>query len=326
MEQNRDNKIQNEQSTSTSNSNQSYIAKSNKSYAEKLLENLKNGNMVTPISTGFPGLDRALGGGLIPGLYVFGAISALGKTTFAIQMSDNLAKMGNDILYVSLEMERDKLILKSFSRLTYEISQDSFLSQSYGNLVGAKKYAEMSSAEQDLIEKAAQSYGEFADKIYINDGIFSASIDHVRAAVIEHKKQTGRTPIVVIDYLQVLRGPQESASDKQTLDHVVTTLKRLSSEENAIIFAVSSLNRASYKSPVSLESFKESGGIEYTADILLGLQPQGIDTNSKNFDFQTFKKQTIREVEFVILKNRFGPTENKVAFSYRPCFNYFEES
>ncbi|GHT93103.1 hypothetical protein FACS1894122_07820 [Alphaproteobacteria bacterium] len=56
------------------------------------------------ISTGFPRLDEFLNGGLYEGLYILGAISSAGKTAFVLQMADEIAKGGGDVLYFSLEM------------------------------------------------------------------------------------------------------------------------------------------------------------------------------------------------------------------------------
>ena len=73
-------------------------------------------------STGFENLDRLLDGGLYPGLYIIGAISSLGKTTFCIQMMDNIAKQGHDVIFFSLEMAAEELIAKAISRFTMRLS------------------------------------------------------------------------------------------------------------------------------------------------------------------------------------------------------------
>ena len=70
------------------------------------------------ISTGFAALDEELGGGLVEGLYVIGALTSLGKTTFAMQIADSLANQDLDVLYFSLEMSKSLLISKSISRHT----------------------------------------------------------------------------------------------------------------------------------------------------------------------------------------------------------------
>lgn len=58
------------------------------------------------------------------------------------------------------------------------------------------------------------------------------------------------------------------------MDSIVTALKVLQKENDLVIVVISSLNRQNYLSPVDFESFKESGGIEYTADVVWGLQLQ----------------------------------------------------
>ena len=76
-------------------------------------------------------------------------------------------------------------------------------------------------------------------------------------------------PIVIIDYLQIIQGdPQQRQSTKELIDSNVTELKRLSRSRDIPVFLISSLNRSNYLTPVDFESFKESGGIEYTADVI----------------------------------------------------------
>ena len=73
------------------------------------------------LSTGFYDIDKALGGGLHTGLYVLGAVSSLGKTTFTLQIADNLAKADTDVLFFSLEQSKFELMAKSISRETFNI-------------------------------------------------------------------------------------------------------------------------------------------------------------------------------------------------------------
>lgn len=66
-------------------------------------------------TTGFKELDKAING-VIPGLYVLGAISSLGKTTFISQLGDQLASSGEKIIFFSLEQSKFELTAKSISR------------------------------------------------------------------------------------------------------------------------------------------------------------------------------------------------------------------
>jgi hypothetical protein len=91
--------------------------------SDKLKEDLKQveeGVKTATISTGFESLDNELGGGLRTGsLIILGGIPSLGKTTLALNIANNIAKTGRDVLFFSLEMSRVELELKSISRQTF---------------------------------------------------------------------------------------------------------------------------------------------------------------------------------------------------------------
>ena len=67
------------------------------------------------IKSGYQNLDAVTN--LYPGLYVVGAISSLGKTTFVHQMADQVAESGNPVLFFSLEQSTLELASKSLSRI-----------------------------------------------------------------------------------------------------------------------------------------------------------------------------------------------------------------
>ncbi|MDE7293294.1 MAG: toprim domain-containing protein, partial [Oscillospiraceae bacterium] len=77
--------------------------------------------------TGFSALDRAVNGGLYAGLYVLGAASSVGKTTFLLQIADNAAAAGRDVLFFSLEQSRFELIAKSVSRESFMYCRENHL-------------------------------------------------------------------------------------------------------------------------------------------------------------------------------------------------------
>ena len=84
----------------------------------KRIEERKNTRQYVP--TGFTNLDKKLDGGLYPQLYVFGAISSLGKTTFLMQIADRIASRQHRPVFVfSLETSKDELTSKNLSRLTF---------------------------------------------------------------------------------------------------------------------------------------------------------------------------------------------------------------
>ena len=73
-----------------------------------------------------------------------------------------------------------------------------------------------------------------------------------------------------------------------------------------------------------MQAFKESGAIEYSTDVLIGLQLMGV--GDKSFDVDAAKSRNPREVEAVILKNRNGRTGGKIGYDFYAMFNYFSET
>lgn len=223
-------------------------------------EGINKRKSLTAIRTGFSNLDDFLDGGLYAGLYAIGAISSLGKTTFCLQMADNIATIGHDVIIFSLEMARDEIIAKSISRLTHEKEQLT----TRNILSGMTEYSQMG--------RAVEEYSEYAKNIYIQEGVGDVTIERIRQRVEAHVKLTGRSPVVFIDYLQIIAPADPRATDKQNTDKAVIELKRLSRDFKIPVVAISSFNRENYTEPVSMKAFKESGAIEYSADCLIGLQ------------------------------------------------------
>lgn len=140
--------------------------------------------------------------------------------------------------------------------------------------------------------------------------------------VKKHQQFTGSVPLVIIDYLQIT-APYEKLTEKQSMDKTVLELKRISRDFKTPVLAISSLNRSSYDKSIGMTGFKESGGIEYSADVLFGLQLQGVE--GKDFDVDDAKSKNPREIELKILKNRNGKTGGSLFFNYYPEFNYFKK-
>lgn len=274
------------------------------------------------IPTGFSELDRTLGGGLFEGLYFIGALSSLGKTTFTLQIADQVAKQGQDVLIISLEMARSELMAKSISRTTALI--DFRNAKTTRGITTAAYYKHYSDEERACINQAINEYATYAEHIFITESVGNTTVDEVRRLIDNHVKITGNKPLVVIDYVQILRPLDPRMTDKQAVDYNVMELKRISRDFKIPIIGISSLNRQSYKEKISMTSFKESGAIEYSSDILIGLQLKG--AGDPNFDVDEAKAKDEREIELVILKNRNGKTGVKMDYIFTSKFNLFEET
>lgn len=306
---------------------EAYLSTSTAHYLQSFIDGIADSVNTPYIPTGFKKLDSVLDGGLYEGLYIVGAISSLGKTTIITQIADQIAQAGTDVLIFSLEMARAEIMAKSISRHTLQqvlsSGGDIRNAKTTRGITTGKRYENYSKTERELINGAIVAYSQYAEHIYISEGIGDIGAEQIRDTVKQHILFTGNTPVVIIDYLQILAPYSERATDKQNTDKAVMELKRISRDFKTPVIGISSFNRANYSVAVTMEAFKESGAIEYSSDVLIGLQLKG--AGKKDFDANEAKKKSPREIELVILKNRNGSTGDKLGYRYYPLFNYFEE-
>lgn len=270
--------------------------------------------------TGYENLDALTN--LYPGLYVIGAISSLGKTTFIHQMSDQLAEAGEHVLYFSLEQSTLELASKSLSRIMAK-----------KNMMNALTSLQIrKNGTDNRVADAIATYDTFANNVTIVECSFCATIDDIENYVNDYISKMKVKPVVVIDYLQVIQSNDPRLSTKDLVDKHVRRLKQLQESHKIAVIVISSLNRQNYLTQIDYESFKESGGIEYTADVVWGLQLEVLHDdifdsqakiNEKRQKVKQAKAAIPRRIELVCLKNRFGMSSYSCMFNYYPQFDYF---
>ncbi len=313
---------------------------------------LRKGN-ADLIPTGFASLDKAIsGGGLYAGLMSIGAISSLGKSSFVLQISDYIAQHGRPVLFFALEMSRDELISRSLSRLLFEADNNekhAYLSVMRNQVDFSKIEPVYSQIASNLciVEpvrglRVSLTEREFEDENTRPELRFkrwSSGGITIREYVSSFRAKRGISPVVVVDYLQILSPLDERMTDKRAVDANVFELKQISRDFNVPVIVVSSFNRESYRERLSMASFKESGAIEYSADVLIGLQYEGFDDVQgrgraehidqilkRNIELQ--KQGEPQSVELKILKNRRG-FKSDLSFDFHSkcsCFCPRDES
>lgn len=278
--------------------------------SEDFLSYLSRCQQTGVLSSGLAELDELLGGGLFPGLYVLGAPSSLGKTTLLLQMADEIAASGRDVLFFSLEMSRWELLAKSLCRTAAPQTVLCARQLLRGEIP--------SSQLKRLLEAYNRRSGE---RIFISAEQEALTPETLREKALRHRAQRGRSPVVVVDYLQILAPSDARSSDKQNVDRAVVALKALSRELEIPVLVASSFNREAYTKEVSMEAFKESGAVEYAADVLFALQMSA--AGEKDFDLNREKMADPRRVDVVLLKNRSGVPYGKVPLLYYSAENRF---
>ena len=296
------------------------------SYLESLEEGINLDSDLTRFQqyknrkTGYSNIDAKMR--LYPGLYVLGAISSLGKTTFCGQLADQLAGAGEHILYFSLEQTTLELVCKGLSRLMFRTDNTTALS-SMDIRRGTKSEA---------LRIAREIYAAQTKNEFIVECGFDTNVENITETVRSYINTAGVKPIVILDYLQILAPMNNSQTTKDVVDYNVRALKKLQTENDLVVIVISSLNRQNYLTPIDFSSFKESGGIEYTCDVMWGLQLNIM--NDELFDKETklkAKREAVKEakianprdIELVCLKNRYGVSSYSCRFKYYARYDYF---
>lgn len=288
------------------------------------------------IKTGFKALDEKTGG-IYSGLYVVAAASSLGKTTYCLQLADQIATAGHPVLFFSLEQSRLELVSKSLAR-TLSIVENGEKMKGGGRLKVTtssldirKGYAQKSF--KTAVKKYAKETAANMNIIQLDFG--KSTVEYIERYAKRYMQSAATAPVVFIDYLQVLQPTVKGkyGSAKENIDSIVSELKNLNRNLNIPIFLISSINRANYSQAIDFESLKESGIIEYTADVVFGLQLACLDSpdfrkakqEGRRAIINKAKAETPREIALSCLKNRYGVSTFKIYYEYyAKCDRFIE--
>lgn len=230
------------------------------------------GRVFLGLNTGFDHLNY-VANGLTEGLFILGAAPSTGKTTFAKQLADQVAELNPTAtcLFVSLEQSREELRVKTLSRLSGVENRDILR----GRL-------DVSSAGWSKIGKAAAEYEKSAGRVFVLEGDKTTTPARLRLAALQVRRATKAEALfVVVDYLQIMPTEEKYQDPRARVDAVVSDLRRLARDLGASVMAVSAIGRASY-TEAGLSAYKESGGIEYGADLAAILTPSKDKTTGED--------------------------------------------
>ena len=286
-------------------------------------ENLvKENKLYVSRRTGFSNIDEQQI--FSPGLYVMGGTPATGKTTFCWQLLHQLARRGETCIFCSYEMSRLELYSKTLAR-------EVFLAAKNKNAMPTAADIRRGACPEDLksIIDLAQSEDFPAVNIF---ELRDENIDELLRILKPRCKAKGKAPVVVIDYLQIIPAADDRRliTDKAKIDDIVHKLKTFQRETNTTFIVISSFNRSNYCQQASFESFKESGNIEYSADVVWALQLNVVNTLNLTGDkspirekIEEAKRLQPREIEMRCLKNRQGNNYD-CYFHYFSAHDYFK--
>lgn len=233
-------------------------------------------------TTGFPKLDGILGGGLIRGgLYILGARPSVGKSTFALNLADNMA--GNS-LFVSLEMSPEQLTAKRVSRLT--------------------GYASSKLLSGQLPDKAWEAVAMATTVIDQSGVYFNSRYDLTVQEIHLLAQSVPQLRCVFLDYLGLIRPASRNGSAYEQVSQISRELKRMAISLNVPVVCLCQLSRKieerKERKPV-LSDLRDSGAIEQDADGVLFLYREDYYTGTSADGFPS-------DVTLTVAKNRHGKT------------------
>ena len=256
------------------------------------------------IRTGFPSLDRILGGFAQGGFYVMAARPGVGKSALGIALADMMAR-DRRVLYVSLEMTEAELNAR-------RVAAVSDITCTFGKLLFGKTTEEQDAAIANACGKL------YARKLQIS------AVSTLTVPELELQARNVGAEVVIVDYLGLLSAEDKRLSEYDRVTQISGDLKRLAKRLGCVVLALCQLNRESVSAPGQdarprLSQLRSSGAIEQDSDgVLLLHRPEYGKT-------ETPREASAPQQFFVdVAKNRHGRTGTAELAWYAPV-NRFED-
>jgi len=282
---------------SRSKSGQSYhpmneVVKTTFQYVETLYERKE---LVTGVPTEYHDFDKMTAGLQPSDLIILAGRPSMGKTALALNIVQNCALLHKvPIVVFSLEMSKEQLGLRmlcSVSRVDAYRLRTGFL-------------------KDNDWEKLTRAYNMLIDAPIFIDDTPALSILEMRAKA-RRLKTEHNIGMVVVDYLQLVKGRANAQSREQEISEISRSLKAMAKELNVPVIALSQLNRSLESRPnkrPQLSDLRESGAIEQDADVICFIYRDEVYNKSEDNPNKGI-------AELIIGKQRNGPTGTvKLAF------------
>jgi replicative DNA helicase len=255
------------------------------------------------IPTGFSDIDKLLGGLQRSDMIILAARPSVGKTSLALSIAHNAAKKyGQRVAFFSLEMSNEQVVQRLISAETAIDSQ-------------RLRRGEIAEGEWGRFMKATS---DLAETYFFVDDTPGISALELRTKARRLHAEVG-IDLLVVDYLQLMRGDWRSENRVQEISAISRALKALGRELNVPILALSQLSRGvesrTDKRPI-LSDLRESGALEQDADVVIFIYRDELyneNTERKNI------------ADIIVAKHRHGPT-GSVALYFKKELAQFREA
>ena len=277
------------------------IVKESFATIEKLF---KKKEAVTGVPSGFKELDRMTAGFQPSDLIIIAGRPSMGKTAFCLDIAEYAAIENKiPVAIFSLEMSKEQLVIRMLC--------------SQANVEGTRlRTGYLSESDWPKLTIAA---GNLSDApIYIDDTAALSALE-LRAKARRLKSEHG-LGMVIIDYLQLMKGRTRVESRQQEISEISRSLKALAKEINIPVIAVSQLSRKTEErtgNRPQLSDLRESGAIEQDADLILFIYRDEVYNRDP-------ENPNRGKAEVIIGKQRNGPI-GKIDLAFLDKFTTFKE-
>ncbi len=214
-------------------------------------------NPITGVPTGFDDLDKKTAGLQPSDLVIVAGRPSMGKTSFALNLVEH-AVMESDgaVLFFSLEMPAEQLVMRLLSSL------------------GRIDQSRMRTGDmhEDDWPRFTSAVSQLKDKQLFIDDTPAITPNELRNRARRVARETGKLGMIVVDYLQLMRGSGNPENRTNEISEISRSLKAIAKEMKCPLIALSQLNRSleqrTDKRPV-MADLRESGAIEQDADVIL---------------------------------------------------------
>ncbi len=259
---------------------------------EKLYEKKTH---ITGVATGYKDLDKLTSGLQNSDLIIIAGRPSMGKTSFCLNIAENAAiEAGSPVAVFSLEMSKEQLVqrmLASRAKVDLQKLRSGHLKdEDWGRLTTA--------------------VGSLYDaQIYIDDTP-AQSVLEMRAKARRWKGEFG-LKLVIIDYLQLMRGRKSADSREQEISDISRSLKAMAKELHLPVIALSQLSRMTERregNKPQLSDLRESGAIEQDADVVMFVYRESVYKPCEcPKELCTCGRR--KGAEIIVAKQRNGPTD-----------------
>lgn len=263
------------------------------------IEQVYDPRTLTGLPTGFVDIDAVLGGLQKKELIIIAARPSMGKTAMGLNLSQNvvLKDMEKVVAVFSVEMSKESL----FKRMLASIAEVDSRRAQQGHITAV---------ERRRLAGALERIGPCHLPI---DDTASITTLQMRAKCRRLKQQKGRLDLIVIDYLQLMKGSGKFGNREQEVSSISRGLKALAKEMDVPVVALAQLSRKSEergdKRPM-LSDLRESGSLEQDADVVAFIHRAEYYASADDPDVER------GVAEFIIAKHRNGATgTRKLAYS-----------